>query len=104
MITLFRTQIQPAPQGAGFAMDGYWDRCGSPTKGEDVRCHLFAYRWPKLLPLSPNWVCKSKWFGLLALILLSVVRQRFIHSIYYDISTKHDLSVHWFFEGLNVTF
>ena len=32
-ITPFRSRIQPAPVGGGFAMDDYWVWCGSPAKG-----------------------------------------------------------------------
>jgi hypothetical protein len=59
-ITPFRSRLQPAPRGGGFAMDGYWIWCGSCAKGEDGRYHLFASRWPKRLPFGPNWVSNSE--------------------------------------------
>ena len=59
-ITPFRSRLQPAPRGGGFAMDGHWIWCGSCAKGEDGRYHLFASRWPKRLPFGPNWVSNSE--------------------------------------------
>lgn len=60
MIEPFRRRIQPAPRGAGYAEEGFWVWCGSPAKGEDGRYHLFASRWSKSLPFTPNWVSNSE--------------------------------------------
>jgi hypothetical protein len=60
MITPFRSRIKPAPVGGGFAMEDYWVWCGSPARGDDGRYHLFASRWPRKLPFSPNWTSNSE--------------------------------------------
>jgi hypothetical protein len=41
----FRERIQPAAQGTGFRMDGYFVWCGSVIKVADTY-HMFASRWP----------------------------------------------------------
>lgn len=50
----------PAPVNGGFSMEDYWVWCGSVTKGEDGRYHMFASRWPKTLPFHPGWGMASE--------------------------------------------
>ena len=56
----FRTRIQPAITGGGYNEDDYWIWCGSVTRGEDGRYHMFASRWSKDLPFATNWVTNSE--------------------------------------------
>jgi hypothetical protein len=53
-------RLMPAPKNGGFRMEGYWVWCGTVTKGEDGRFHMFASRWPKTLPMHPGWLVASE--------------------------------------------
>lgn len=53
-------RIGVAPLEGGFAMKDYWVWCGSVIRGEDARYHMFASRWPKRVPFSPNWLTNSE--------------------------------------------
>lgn len=59
-ITPFRSRLQPAPIGGGYHDNEHWIWCGSVAKGEDDRYHMFASRWSKQLPFTPNWVTNSQ--------------------------------------------
>lgn len=50
----------PVPRQGGFRMEGYWVWCGSCTRGDDGKYHLFASRWPKKYPMHPGWLFDSE--------------------------------------------
>ena len=56
----FIDRIQPAPLNGGFAMDDYWVWCGSVTRGDDGRYHMFAARWPRALPFFDGYKVSSE--------------------------------------------
>lgn len=41
-------------------MEGYWIWCGSVTKGEEGKYHMFASRWLKRFPMHPGWLLESE--------------------------------------------
>jgi len=51
----FIDRIRPAPRCGGFRMDDYWVWCGSVTRGEDSRFHMFASRWPRRYPFFDGY-------------------------------------------------
>lgn len=56
----FAQRMLPAPRNGGFRMEGYWVWCGSVIRGEDGRFHMFASRWPKAMPMHPDWLVASE--------------------------------------------
>jgi lysophospholipase L1-like esterase len=56
----FHARLMPAPLNGGFRLDGYWVWCGSVTKGDDGKYHMFASRWPNSTPFSPYWLTNSE--------------------------------------------
>jgi hypothetical protein len=56
----FGERMSEAPLNGGFAMDDYWVWCGSVIRGEHGKYHMFASRWPKALPFTPNWMTNSE--------------------------------------------
>jgi len=59
-ITSFQERIMPAPAGGGYRQEGYWVWCGSVTRGEDGRYHMFAARWPKKYPFFHGYLAASE--------------------------------------------
>ena len=47
-------------KSAGFRDPAWWIWCGSAIRGEDGLYHLFASRWDRRLPMSPNWLTNSE--------------------------------------------
>ncbi len=58
--TPFADRLLPAVTHCGFAMDDWWVWCGSVTRGEDNRYHLFAARWPRHLEFLPAYQSYSE--------------------------------------------
>jgi hypothetical protein len=59
MIT-FASRLSNAPVNGGYREPDYWIWCGSVIRGEDGMFHMFASRWSKSVPFSPNWVTHSQ--------------------------------------------
>jgi hypothetical protein len=59
-IQAFAKRLQPAVRNSGYRDENYWIWCGSVIKGEDDKYHMFASRWTKNVPFSPNWVTNSR--------------------------------------------
>lgn len=55
-----KERMLPAPRAGGFRMPDHWTWDGSVIRGDDGRYHLFASRWSKDIPFSPNWVACSE--------------------------------------------
>jgi len=56
----FIDRILPAPVDGGFTMDDYWVWCGSVIQCEDGVWHMFASRWPKVLPFFEGYLTHSE--------------------------------------------
>lgn len=56
----FNQRILPSPKEGGFKQEGYWVWCGSVTKGDDGRYHMFAARWPKKYPFFHGYLAASE--------------------------------------------
>ncbi|MCG1037455.1 glycoside hydrolase family protein [Polaribacter sargassicola] len=54
------SNFKPAPVGGGLEMEGYWVWGSSVIKGEDQLYHMYASRWPKMLPFHPGWMIASE--------------------------------------------
>ena len=52
--------LEAAPVGGGFTMEGYWVWGSSVVKGDDGKYHMFASRWPNYLPFHPGWMVASE--------------------------------------------
>jgi hypothetical protein len=46
----FAARLCPAPVGGGLRDPDWWIWCGSSTRDDDGRYHLFASRWPRSYP------------------------------------------------------
>ena len=53
-------RMLPVPRDGGFQRDDSWVWCGSVTRGDDGRWHMFASMWPKTVSFAPNWVTNSR--------------------------------------------
>ncbi|WP_208021448.1 glycoside hydrolase family protein [Flavicella sediminum] len=49
-----------APITGGLKMENYWVWGSSVVKGADAKYHMYASRWPKLLPFHPGWMVASE--------------------------------------------
>jgi alpha-L-fucosidase len=56
----FRDRLLPAPVNGGFRDTNYWIWCGSVTRGNDGKYHMFASRWPHGLSFGPHWLSNSE--------------------------------------------
>jgi len=56
----FATRLQPAVVGGGYREPEHWVWCGSVVRGDDGQYHMFASRWTKAVPFSPNWLTNSR--------------------------------------------
>mgnify|MGYP001548086433 CR=1 FL=1 len=56
----FLSRIGPAPLGGGFRDDDYWIWCGSVIRDDAGMYHMFASRWSKDVPFTPNWLTHSR--------------------------------------------
>lgn len=56
----FYDRILPAPVEGGFSMEDYWVWCGSVVHGEDGLWHMFASRWPRVLPFFEGYLTHSE--------------------------------------------
>jgi len=57
---LIISNLDEAPVNGGFEMEGYWVWGSSVIKGEDNKYHMYASRWPKMLPFHPGWMVASE--------------------------------------------
>jgi len=56
----FIDRLLPATVGGGFSRNDHWVWCGSVTRGDDGRYHMFASSWSKDVPFWPCWVTNSQ--------------------------------------------
>ncbi len=56
----FASRILSAPVNGGYQEPDNWIWCGSVIRGDDGQFHMFASRWSKSVPFSPNWVTNSR--------------------------------------------
>ena len=56
----FFERLAPAPVDGGFRDEDAWIWCGSVIKGDDDLFHLFASKWEKTVPFTPNWLTNSR--------------------------------------------
>jgi hypothetical protein len=56
----FAQRLQLAVRDGGYHEDDYWVWCGSVIRGGDGKFHMFASRWTKDVPFSPDWVSNSR--------------------------------------------
>lgn len=54
------SNLKEAPVIGGFEMEGYWVWGSSVIKGENDKYHMYASRWPKMLPFHPGWMIASE--------------------------------------------
>ena len=52
--------LKEAPLNGGLQMDDYWVWGSSVIKGDDGKYHMYASRWPKMLPFHPGWMIASE--------------------------------------------
>ncbi|WP_074937755.1 glycoside hydrolase family protein [Algibacter lectus] len=52
--------LDEAPIDGGLQMDDYWVWGSSVIKGDDGLYHMYASRWPKMLPFHPGWMVASE--------------------------------------------
>ncbi len=52
--------LKQAPVNGGLQMEEYWVWGSSVIKGEDDKYHMYASRWPKMLPFHPGWMVASE--------------------------------------------
>lgn len=52
--------LKEAPVNGGFQMEDYWVWGSSVIKGDDGTYHMYASRWPKMLPFHPGWMIASE--------------------------------------------
>ncbi|WP_165730747.1 glycoside hydrolase family protein [Polaribacter sp. 20A6] len=52
--------LKEAPINGGLEMENYWVWGSSVIKGDDNMYHMYASRWPKMLPFHPGWMIKSE--------------------------------------------
>ena len=56
----FIDRLAPSVKNGGFEMDDYWIWCGSVIRGEDMKYHMFASRWPKNKPFFNGYIFYSE--------------------------------------------
>ena len=56
----FHARILPAPRAGGFCLNDHWVWCGSAIREDDGHYHLFASRWPKVLPFRRGYILTSE--------------------------------------------
>lgn len=54
------SSLQDAPINGGLKMKDYWVWGSSVIKGDDGNYHMYASRWPKMLPFHPGWMVGSE--------------------------------------------
>ena len=59
MMRPFANRIKKSPVTGGYREEDHWIWCGSVIRGEDSKFHMFASRWKKSVPFSPNWLTNS---------------------------------------------
>ena len=52
--------LKEAPINGGLEMENYWVWGSSVIKGDDGIYHMYASRWPKMLPFHPGWMIQSE--------------------------------------------
>ena len=52
--------LKEAPINGGLEMKDYWVWGSSVIKGDDGKYHMYASRWPKMLPFHPGWMIASE--------------------------------------------
>ncbi len=52
--------LKEAPVHGGLEMEDYWVWGSSVIKGDDGQYHMYASRWPKMLPFHPGWMIASE--------------------------------------------
>ncbi|CAH8281511.1 hypothetical protein EV196_104220 [Mariniflexile fucanivorans] len=52
--------LKEAPVNGGLEMKDYWVWGSSVIKGDDGKYHMYASRWPKMLPFHPGWMIASE--------------------------------------------
>ncbi|WP_206672771.1 glycoside hydrolase family protein [Algibacter lectus] len=52
--------LDEAPIDGGLQMEDYWVWGSSVIKGDDGLYHMYASRWPKMLPFHPGWMVASE--------------------------------------------
>ncbi len=53
-------RLQAAPLAGAYQEEDHWIWCGSVIQGEDKKYHMFASRWSKQVPFTPNWLTHSQ--------------------------------------------
>jgi hypothetical protein len=56
----FASRLSSAPVNGGYQEPDHWIWCGSVIRGADGQFHMFASRWSKAVPFSPNWLTNSR--------------------------------------------
>jgi rubrerythrin len=56
----FASRLCPAPVGGGLRDPDWWIWCGSSTRDDEGRYHLFASRWPRSYPWFTGYLARSE--------------------------------------------
>ena len=54
------SNLKKAPVNGGLEMKDYWVWGSSVIKGDDGSYHMYASRWPEMLPFHPGWMVGSE--------------------------------------------